>query len=580
MPNLIAMSFEGNLSPSFDLRCLQPGRPLPDGWGIGYYPGNDPSATVFKEPAPAPGSARSLLVQAWDRVSSSTFILHMRAARWGGITDANTQPFARVWGRREWLFAHSGSLEQRLDLGPSPRFEPMGSSDTEAIFCELIKRIAAEGKRTLREVEPAVLRDWLFALNELGVLTCALSDGRDMAIYADRKGTQPVLLWQLLPPYEKVVFGDDDLQVDLTKRGALARKGIIASTSVLEQESGLEATWRELAPGTLVILSEGALITELAPPAAAPAASSSPPAVLSTPPVRPRTAPARRLEIRHRTEYRYAAPVERSTHLLRLHPMHDRLQRVASHMLNVSVDGKWRDYDDVFGNRVRRLVIDTPFEELVVESHSLVMALEMHPLEFRPLHARTRIPLSWLPWQRHMLQPYLLPPELPDTQLMELHGYAMSFVERNDYDLIDTLLDMNQSIFRDYAYKQGITTLGTTAFEVYANRHGVCQDFANLFICLARLLDIPARYVCGYLYTGPKHHNRAMAEATHAWVQVYLPELGWKGFDPTNGVMCQTDHVRVAVGRVYNDATPTSGTIYAGGGTETLSVSVTVEEEE
>jgi len=107
----------------------------------------------------------------------------------------------------------------------------------------------------------------------------------------------------------------------------------------------------------------------------------------------------------------------------------------------------------------------------------------------------------------------------------------------------------------------------------------VCQDFTNLFICLARLLDIPARYVCGYLYTGPKHTNRAMAEATHAWAQVYLPESGWKGFDPTNGVLCQTDHVRVAVGRVYNDATPTSGTIFAGGGAETLSVSVTVEED-
>jgi transglutaminase-like putative cysteine protease len=577
MPNLIAMSFEGDLSPSFDLRCLAHGRTLPDGWGIGYYPGNEPSAAVFKEPAPPPGSARSLLVQAWDRVSSSTFVLHMRAARWGSISDSNTQPFARVWGRREWLFVHSGSLDQRLDLGSSPRFEPMGSTDTEAIFCELIARIANGGKRSIRELEPAVLKDWFSSLNELGVLTCALTDGRDMAVYADRKGAQPVFLWQLLPPYERVVFGDDDLQVDLTRRGAMARKGVICATSVLEQESGLTATWRELDPGTLIIVSEGAIIADLAPERSA--GQSVRPATLSTPPVRPRTATPRRLEVKHRTEYRYAAPVERSTHLLRLEPIHDRLQRVASHMLNVSVDGKWRDYEDVFGNRARRLVIETPFQELVIEAHSLVMALDTQPLDFRPLHARTRIPLSWMPWQRHMLQPYLLPPELPDTQLMELHGYAMSFVERNDYDLVDTLLDMNQSIFRDYEYRQGATTLATTPFEVYAGRHGVCQDFTNLFICLARLLDIPARYVCGYLYTGPKHHNRAMAEATHAWAQVYLPESGWKGFDPTNGVLCQTDHVRVAVGRAYGDATPTSGTIFAGGGAETLSVVVTVEED-
>jgi transglutaminase-like putative cysteine protease len=110
-------------------------------------------------------------------------------------------------------------------------------------------------------------------------------------------------------------------------------------------------------------------------------------------------------------------------------------------------------------------------------------------------------------------------------------------------------------------------------------RQGVCQDFTNLYICLARLLGIPARYVCGYLYTGPKEENRAMSEATHAWAQVYLPEAGWKGFDPTNGVLTQTNHVRVAVGRHYTDATPTSGTIFVGGGREELEVTVTVEEE-
>jgi transglutaminase-like putative cysteine protease len=233
----------------------------------------------------------------------------------------------------------------------------------------------------------------------------------------------------------------------------------------------------------------------------------------------------------------------------------------------------------VFGNRCRRLLIDTPFTELVVQLHAMVLCLDTDPFEFRPLHARTMIPLNWMPWQRHMLQPYLLPPELPETQLIELHEYAMSFVERNGYDLIDSLIDMNTSIYKDYEYKQGTTTVYTTPFDTYVNRRGVCQDFTNLFMCLARLLGIPARYVCGYLYTGPKHENRAMAEATHAWAQVYLPELGWKGFDPTNGVLTQTDHIRVSVGRNYMDATPTSGTIFVGGGTETLDVEVTVEEE-
>jgi transglutaminase-like putative cysteine protease len=274
--------------------------------------------------------------------------------------------------------------------------------------------------------------------------------------------------------------------------------------------------------------------------------------------------------------YRYEKPIERSTHVFRLRPVHDAAQTLHAHALEVSVDGQAADYEDVFGNRVRKLLIEEPFTELAILARSRVECLDTDPLGQSPLHVRSSIPLVWMPWQRQVLQPFLLPPELAESELAELTEYAMSFVSRNDYDLLDTLLDLNSTIHREYAYRQGTTTLATTPFDVYANRRGVCQDFANLFICLARLLSIPARYVCGYLYTGPKSPNRAQSEASHAWVQVYLPEVGWRGFDPTNGCVTQTEHVRVAVGRNYVDATPTSGTIYVGGGGETLSVAVEV----
>ncbi|WP_437324964.1 transglutaminase-like domain-containing protein [Sorangium sp. So ce381] len=224
-----------------------------------------------------------------------------------------------------------------------------------------------------------------------------------------------------------------------------------------------------------------------------------------------------------------------------------------------------------------RFLPATPFNDLVIESRSRVELLDTDPLSFRPLRARSTIPLVWMPWQRQILQPFLLPPELPESELAELSEYAMTFVDRNGSDLLDTLLDLNASIFEEYEYKQGSTNLFTTAFDVYANRRGVCQDFTNLFICLTRLLGVPSRYVCGYIYTGPKHENQRQSEASHAWVQVYLPEIGWKGFDPTNGILTQTDHIRVAVGRNYVDATPTSGTIYVGGGAERLAVDVRVE---
>jgi len=194
------------------------------------------------------------------------------------------------------------------------------------------------------------------------------------------------------------------------------------------------------------------------------------------------------------------------------------------------------------------------------------------------IERQTTIPLVWMPWQRQMMMAYLLPTEIPETHLTELTDYAMSFVERNDYRLLNTLEDMNVSIYRDYQYLPGTTWVGTTPFEVYAQRKGVCQDFANLLICLARLLGVPARYCVGYIYTGAQHTNTIQSEASHAWAEVYLPYLGWRGYDPTNGCVVTQEHIRVACGRNYLDATPTSGTIFRGGGNETLTVDVSLQE--
>jgi transglutaminase-like putative cysteine protease/predicted glutamine amidotransferase len=586
MPNLLAMSFEGSLTPAFDLHCLDPGRTPPDGWGIACYPGGEPAALVLKEAAPAHGSIRSALVSAWERLESSIFLVHVRTAIWGAITEANTQPFQRAWGRRDWLIAHSGSLERKLAL--PTRFEPVGSTDSEQVLCDLLARIAGRGFRSMGEVPPQLLLAWFHELNFHGGLTTALADGEDLLVYADRRGQGEAWVWELLPPYGQVAFGDRDLTVDLTRRGIRSRKGIIVCSDPLEAREGERGAWRRLAPGHLLIVRQGAVRAELGPKAmegltstpsvsaVVPPAGEQPPSFVTR--ARPvhhtARADVRRYEVLHRTVYRYQGAVERSSHLLRLFPIHDRLQTVHACQLEVSVPGQQRDFEDVFGNRVRRVLLDTPFTELSIAARSEVEVLDVDPLDFRPARLRSTIPLVWMPWQRQILQPFLLPPELPESELAELTEYAMSFARRNDHELLDTLLDLNTTIFSEYRYQQGATSHATSPFDVYVNRRGVCQDFANLFICVARLLGVPARYVCGYLFTGSRPEHARMADESHAWVQVYLPEVGWKGFDPTNGVLTQADHVRVAVGRNYIDATPTSGTLYVGGEGESLSVHV------
>src|SRR5688500_16744967 len=164
------MSFEGELAPSFDLKCLDAGRTLPDGWGLGYYPGGEPSAVVLKEPAPPQGSIRSQLARAWEHLESSIFVLHIRTARWGANTDANTQPFVRSWGRRDWMMGHSGSLTHRPPEAQG-LFEPVGSTDTEQLFCTLLARFAEMGWKSLGDADLAMVHEWLDGFDDDGGLT-------------------------------------------------------------------------------------------------------------------------------------------------------------------------------------------------------------------------------------------------------------------------------------------------------------------------------------------------------------------------------------------------------------------------
>ena len=287
---------------------------------------------------------------------------------------------------------------------------------------------------------------------------------------------------------------------------------------------------------------------------------------------------SRLYSVTHTTSYRYSAPVGRSSHVFRLRPVHDRFQEVIEHVLSVSVPGRAVEHEDVFGNQAVQYEVNEPYTELEIVAKSLVRVHRgggIFDLDTPP--PNISIPLLWMPWQSQMMLPYLLPPELEESELYELSDYARGFVERNNRELIQTLMDLTRTLNAEIAYEPGVTHIETTPFEVYRVRRGVCQDFANLFICLARLERVPARYRVGYIYTGGDYQNKIQAEASHAWSEAYLPLRGWKGFDPTNGLAVDLDHIRVATGRNYRDATPTSGVIKAGGGDEQLHVSVRVD---
>lgn len=269
----------------------------------------------------------------------------------------------------------------------------------------------------------------------------------------------------------------------------------------------------------------------------------------------------RKLHVLHSTNYTYDQPVERSFHRLHLRPITDTKQRVISHQLQLNPYVAATEYQDVFGNATSRFEITDPYTEFNVTAESVVELVDDDPFAFANQPIRPSFPLSWMPWELTMLTPYLASEELPESQMRELFDYSISFVERNNRDLMETLFAINLTLFRDYKYTPGSTILDTTPYDVLTEKQGVCQDFSNLFICMARLLGIPARYVCGYVYC--PQLDSLQSASSHAWVELYIPNVGWKGFDPTNGILPRLDHVRVAVGRHYRDTAPTAGTIYS-----------------
>ncbi len=299
--------------------------------------------------------------------------------------------------------------------------------------------------------------------------------------------------------------------------------------------------------------------------------------------------PSRTLHVRHVTRYAYGSAVERSVHQSHLRPVHDRWQSLKSHSLIVEAQPA-RDvpiigFEDAFGNEAGRFELDQPYRELTVTAESVVTLRDLDPYSFSVMPKRPTIPLNWMPRERLVLGPYLQSQELPDAQIEELFEYVMTIVDDNDGDLIESLFALNLKLFHDFEYVTGSTSNATTPYDVFASKRGVCQDFAGLFIALMRLIRVPARYVCGYLYTGnaddeAKNAGRAPSDATHAWVQVYLPFVGWKSFDPTNGVLPRLDHVRLAVGRFWRDTSPVNGTLFGPRAKETLHAAVEVRQQE
>ncbi len=290
------------------------------------------------------------------------------------------------------------------------------------------------------------------------------------------------------------------------------------------------------------------------------------------------------LHVTHATQYDYTPPVETAQHLAHLKPMNTASQRLVSHTLTITPEPAQRsESPDVYGNARAFFALDSTHEELMVTAESVV---ETSVPGLPPQVARE------LPWEavRERLRYAKGAPYDPAADFLFPSRYAPRHDDFAAYarasfapgrPTFDAAMDLTLRMHADFDYDADSTEISTPAVEALAQRRGVCQDFAHIMIACLRTLGLPARYVSGYLLTQPPPGRPRLvgADASHAWVSVYLPGKdapgGWVDFDPTNGRQPGEDYVTLAIGRDYSDVSPMRGVLH-GGARHALHVGVTV----
>ena len=284
--------------------------------------------------------------------------------------------------------------------------------------------------------------------------------------------------------------------------------------------------------------------------------------------------------IRHLTKFSYDKPVSESIMETRMHPRSDANQRCLTFQLSVTPRCRVFSYRDHLANHVHHFDIPGGHSQLVIVAEALVELQTQPPLpDALPIAAWDDLDRAM---QASDFWEMLLPSQFA-APTQELRALATVLDVRRRDDPLSTLHKLNRSIFECFAYKPNSTRADSPINQAIEARAGVCQDFAHIMIALVRSeLRIPCRYVSGYLFHGEKGSqettttpDRSDETATHAWVEAFLPDLGWVGFDPTNNLSTGDRHIRTAIGRDYADVPPTHG-IFRGRTKSELTVAVRV----
>lgn len=280
-----------------------------------------------------------------------------------------------------------------------------------------------------------------------------------------------------------------------------------------------------------------------------------------------------RFKIHHVTRYNYEVPVVDSANQIMLFPLEDDYQDVLKHDLMITGEPAVDLYHDYYGNQVGSFMYTASHKELVIDARMEVVTRQrMLPVDTVPKEEQ---------WNNLISLAYTIPyiDFLKQEKFDALHEvqHIAHAAESRVVTVLDAAYKLNEYVYKNFQYIKGVTTVETTLDEIWQLKAGVCQDFAHILLAMLRMIDIPARYVSGYVC--PNHNGMRGEGATHAWVEAYIPFYGWLGFDPTNNCIANELHIRLAVGRSFMDCSPVKGT-YKGTANHRLEVGVSVAYED
>lgn len=286
-----------------------------------------------------------------------------------------------------------------------------------------------------------------------------------------------------------------------------------------------------------------------------------------------------RFIITHKTIYNYESDATESYSRLCVTPITTFCQNINSRSIEIEPSVPIFDHKDFFGNIVHEFSVPFRHNHLIITAYSDVDT-------FMPSHDPLKSEMTvqeageWTRKHMYDFYDYLVESSfVPLTE--EVHKFAKQILTPKK-KLSEAIMELNTAFTKDFTYKSGSTTINTPIDEVLKKREGVCQDFAHTMIACLRSQFIPARYVSGYIESfDPAYHTEGLvgAEQSHAWLDVFIPKYSWFGLDPTNNMISSDQHVRVAIGRDFNDVSPVRGT-FKGAGKQNLSVEVKVRRAE